>query len=63
MRKIVDVVLPTTMVGSYPRPHWYTYQLLGRDVRVFVHRQEDQLGRRHALPQPPAGIEAVRQRH
>ena len=34
MRKIVDVVLPTTMVGSYPRPHWYTYQLLGRDVRV-----------------------------
>ncbi|HLH68917.1 MAG TPA: hypothetical protein VKY90_07785 [Candidatus Dormibacteraeota bacterium] len=34
MRKIVDTVLPTTMVGSYPRPHWYTYQLLGRDVRV-----------------------------
>ena len=22
------------MVGSYPRPHWYTQQLLGRDVRV-----------------------------
>jgi 5-methyltetrahydropteroyltriglutamate--homocysteine methyltransferase len=34
MRKIVDTLLPTTMVGSYPRPHWYTYQLLGRDVRV-----------------------------
>ena len=34
MRKIVDTVLPTTMVGSYPRPHWFTYQLLGRDVRV-----------------------------
>src|SRR5436309_2208944 len=34
MRKIVDTILPTTMVGSYPRPHWYTYQLLGRDVRV-----------------------------
>jgi methionine synthase II (cobalamin-independent) len=33
-RKIVDTILPTTMVGSYPRPHWYTYQLLGRDVRV-----------------------------
>src|SRR6059036_3151989 len=32
--KIVDTILPTTMVGSYPRPHWYTYQLLGRDVRV-----------------------------
>ena len=22
------------MVGSYPRPHWFDYQLLGRDVRV-----------------------------
>src|SRR4051812_46317547 len=22
------------MVGSYPRPHWFTQQLLGRDVRV-----------------------------
>ena len=34
MRKIVDTILPTTMVGSYPRPDWYDYQLLGRDVRV-----------------------------
>ena len=33
-KKIVDTILPTTMVGSYPRPHWYTKQLLGRDVRV-----------------------------
>jgi methionine synthase II (cobalamin-independent) len=33
-RQIVDRLLPTTMVGSYPRPHWFTYQLLGRDVRV-----------------------------
>src|SRR5919204_1042382 len=33
-RKIVDTLLPTTMAGSYPRPHWYTYQLLGRDVRI-----------------------------
>src|SRR5581483_11830692 len=32
--KIVDTILPTTMVGSYPRPQWYTQQLLGRDVRV-----------------------------
>jgi 5-methyltetrahydropteroyltriglutamate--homocysteine methyltransferase len=32
--KIVDTILPTTMVGSYPRPHWFGYQLLGRDVRV-----------------------------
>jgi len=27
-------LLPTTMVGSYPRPKWFNYQLLGRDVRV-----------------------------
>src|SRR4051812_49781897 len=32
--KIVDRILPTTMVGSYPRPHWFKHQLLGRDVRV-----------------------------
>jgi len=32
--KVVDTILPTTMVGSYPRPHWFTHQLLGRDVRV-----------------------------
>jgi methionine synthase II (cobalamin-independent) len=34
MRKVVDTVLPTTMVGSYPRPHWFTHQLRGRDARV-----------------------------
>src|SRR5262245_3765257 len=34
MRAIVDTILPTTMVGSYPRPKWFTYQLLGRDIRV-----------------------------
>jgi 5-methyltetrahydropteroyltriglutamate--homocysteine methyltransferase len=34
MRTIVDTLLPTTMVGSYPRPKWFTYQLLGRDTRV-----------------------------
>jgi len=32
--KIVDRILPTTMVGSYPRPQWFRHQLLGRDVRV-----------------------------
>ena len=32
--KIVDTILPTTMVGSYPRPHWFNQQLLGRDIRV-----------------------------
>jgi methionine synthase II (cobalamin-independent) len=33
-RKIVDTILPTTMVGSYPRPSWYKQQLLGRDIQV-----------------------------
>jgi len=32
--KIVDTLLPTTMVGSFPRPQWYKHQLLGRDIRV-----------------------------
>jgi methionine synthase II (cobalamin-independent) len=32
MRKIVDTLLPTTMVGSYPRPAWFHYQLEGRDL-------------------------------
>jgi len=32
--KIANTVLPTTMVGSYPRPSWYKQQLLGRDIRV-----------------------------
>src|SRR4026209_2683431 len=32
--KIVDTLLPTTMVGSYPRPHWFKHQLLARDIRV-----------------------------
>jgi 5-methyltetrahydropteroyltriglutamate--homocysteine methyltransferase len=25
-------LLPTTMVGSYPRPSWFTHQLAGRDI-------------------------------
>ena len=32
--KLVDTILPTTMVGSYPRPQWFKQQLLGRDVRI-----------------------------
>ena len=43
MRKIVDTILPTTMVGSYPRPHWFNYQLLGRDPRVaFKHEPHEE---------------------
>jgi 5-methyltetrahydropteroyltriglutamate--homocysteine methyltransferase len=33
MRKIVQTVLPTTMIGSYPKPRWYTrYNLQGADL-------------------------------
>ncbi|MGH6919046.1 MAG: hypothetical protein ACREJ0_15240, partial [Geminicoccaceae bacterium] len=43
MRKIVDTILPTTMVGSYPRPGWFNYQLLGRDVReAFKHAPHEE---------------------
>jgi 5-methyltetrahydropteroyltriglutamate--homocysteine methyltransferase len=30
--RVCDALLPTTMVGSYPRPRWFTQQLQGRDV-------------------------------
>ena len=33
-KQVVKTVLPTTMVGSYPRPGWFKQQLLGRDIRV-----------------------------
>src|SRR5688572_5269731 len=33
-KQVVKQVLPTTMVGSYPRPSWFKQQLLGRDIRV-----------------------------
>src|SRR4051812_9673754 len=26
------MLLPTTMVGSFPRPAWFTHQLAGRDL-------------------------------
>jgi 5-methyltetrahydropteroyltriglutamate--homocysteine methyltransferase len=29
-----EPLLPTTMVGSYPRPRWFREQLAGRDTRV-----------------------------
>jgi methionine synthase II (cobalamin-independent) len=33
-KQVVKQILPTTMVGSYPRPGWFKHQLLGRDIRV-----------------------------
>ena len=43
-------LLPTTMVGSYPRPAWFTHQLEGRDIleafKVIHHKEafEDAVG-------------------
>jgi 5-methyltetrahydropteroyltriglutamate--homocysteine methyltransferase len=39
----METLLPTTMVGSYPRPHWFTHQLDGRDIRnafKVIHHEE-----------------------
>jgi methionine synthase II (cobalamin-independent) len=63
-RKIVDTILPTTMVGSYPRPHWFTQQLLGRDVRVAfkeVQHEEAYHDATHAVlhDQEEAGLDIV----
>lgn len=41
--RMSDTLLPTTMVGSYPRPHWFQWQLEGRDIKeafkVIHHRE------------------------
>jgi 5-methyltetrahydropteroyltriglutamate--homocysteine methyltransferase len=63
-KKIVDTILPTTMVGSYPRPHWFTQQLLGRDVRVAfkeVQHEEAYHDATHAViaDQEEAGLDIV----
>jgi 5-methyltetrahydropteroyltriglutamate--homocysteine methyltransferase len=39
MRKPVDVLIPTTMVGSYPRPRWYTRRAGGQDFREALMEQ------------------------
>jgi 5-methyltetrahydropteroyltriglutamate--homocysteine methyltransferase len=32
-RKVTDTILPTTMIGSYPKPRWYQrYNLRGQDL-------------------------------
>jgi methionine synthase II (cobalamin-independent) len=63
-KKIVDTMLPTTMVGSYPRPHWFGQQLLGRDVRVAfkeVRHEEAYHDATHAVisDQEDAGLDIV----
>jgi 5-methyltetrahydropteroyltriglutamate--homocysteine methyltransferase len=40
MRKVVDTILPVTMVGAYPRPLWFKHQLHGRDIREALKDEE-----------------------
>jgi 5-methyltetrahydropteroyltriglutamate--homocysteine methyltransferase len=57
-------LLPTTMVGSYPRPAWFTHQLEGRDIleafKVVHHAEafEDAV-RTVLLDQEQAGLDLV----
>ena len=34
-----ETLIPTTMVGSYPRPRWYTRRLWGKDIREALTEQ------------------------
>src|SRR5438309_2141268 len=36
MARVVDTLIPVTMVGSYPRPRWYTRRSNGMDMREFL---------------------------
>jgi len=57
-------ILPTTMVGSYPRPAWFTQQLAGRDVleafKVAPHAEAFHDATRVAIgDQEAAGLDVV----
>ena len=60
--------LPTTMVGSYPRPAWFDYQLEGRDVLeafkliLASHAEAFEDARRTCL-HPGPGASGARHRH
>ncbi|MBI3181059.1 MAG: cobalamin-independent methionine synthase II family protein [Myxococcales bacterium] len=60
----MSTLLPTTMVGSYPRPSWFHHQLLGRDVleafKLAAHAEAYQDAVRVALrDQELAGLDIV----
>jgi len=57
-------LLPTTMVGSYPRPAWFRYQLEGRDIleafKVIHHAEAFEDAVRSVLQdQEQAGLDLV----
>ncbi len=60
----VPELLPTTMVGSYPRPRWFTHQLDGRDLfeafKSFPHAEAFRDATRTVLlDQEEAGLDIV----
>jgi 5-methyltetrahydropteroyltriglutamate--homocysteine methyltransferase len=64
MPKVTDALIPTTMVGSYPRPRWYTRRLQAQDVREALMEQnwrEEYLDAVSALvrDQETAGLDIV----
>src|SRR3954471_4916137 len=41
-RKVAPTLLPTTMIGSYPKPRWYTrYNLAGADILEWWELEEN----------------------
>ena len=61
---MVNTLLPTTMVGSYPRPAWFVQQLDGRDILEafkFIHHAEafDDAVRTVIGDQEEAGLDIV----
>ncbi len=57
-------LLPVTMVGSYPRPRWFTHQLAGRDVleafKVIHHAEAYEDATRTVLrDQEQAGLDVL----
>lgn len=39
MRPVVETLIPTTMVGSYPRPRWYQRRAWGHDLQEVLMEQ------------------------
>jgi methionine synthase II (cobalamin-independent) len=60
----MNTLLPTTMVGSYPRPAWFRYQLEGRDIReafkvIYHHEAYVDATRTCILDQEQAGLDIL----
>ncbi len=64
LARMATPLLPTTMVGSYPRPGWFRYQLEGRDIleafKVIHHAEAFEDAVRTVLQdQEQAGLDLV----